>query len=58
MGAMTTADRLRINGQRLEALGKAQRERFEADFARIYAAEQQEPEPDETVTDFNDRRGR
>jgi len=49
---MTTADRLRINGQRLEALGKAQRERFEADFARIYAAEQEAPDDDEDMTDL------
>jgi hypothetical protein len=49
---VTVQERLRINGQRLEALGKAQRERFEADFARIYAAEQQEPEEDEDTTDL------
>lgn len=50
-------DRLRENGKRLEATAKAQRERFEEDFARIYAAEQTAPEGDEQVTDHQFNRG-
>lgn len=56
-GTMNTQDRLRENGKRLEALGKAQRERFEEDFRRIYASEQGPLEPEEVITDPRNIRG-
>lgn len=50
-------DRLRENGKRLEATAKAQRERFEEDFRRIYASEQGPLEPEEVITDPKNIRG-